>query len=118
MSTLVSCHGIAKILAHRTLFEGLGLHIHPKDRIGLIGANGSGKTSLLSMALRCQALFGTVTTRTGADASWSNRQRLASPVLRQRTVKKVASPARACSYGQQLGSSTWRQSIPFGSART
>ena len=49
MSTLVSCHGIAKILAHRTLFEGLGLHIHPKDRIGLIGANGSGKTSLLSI---------------------------------------------------------------------
>jgi ATP-binding cassette subfamily F protein uup len=49
MSTLVSCRGIAKILAHRTLFEGINLHIHPKDRIGLIGANGSGKTSLLSI---------------------------------------------------------------------
>jgi ATP-binding cassette subfamily F protein uup len=49
MDTLVSCRNIAKILAHRTLFAGLSLHIHPRDRIGLIGANGSGKTSLLSI---------------------------------------------------------------------
>ena len=55
MSTLISCHGIAKILAHRTLFEGLGLQIHPEDRIGLIGANGSGKTSLLRILAGAEA---------------------------------------------------------------
>ncbi|MDO4435918.1 MAG: ATP-binding cassette domain-containing protein [Cardiobacteriaceae bacterium] len=35
--------------AGRTLLQGVNLRIHPKQIIGLVGQNGSGKSSLLSM---------------------------------------------------------------------
>ena len=33
----------------RTLFEGLTWHVGPGDRIGIVGVNGAGKTSLLKL---------------------------------------------------------------------
>ncbi len=47
MSTLISCHDLARIYSGRTLFENLSLNINPQDRIGIIGSNGAGKSSLL-----------------------------------------------------------------------
>ncbi len=47
MSTLISCHDLTKSHGARTLFSGLTLNIAPDERLGIIGANGAGKSSLL-----------------------------------------------------------------------
>lgn len=40
---------LTKIYGEKTLFDHLSFLIHEKDRIGLIGINGTGKTSLLNI---------------------------------------------------------------------
>ena len=49
MATLLSARDLARTLPTRTLFEGVRLHIEEGDRIGLIGPNGGGKSTLLKM---------------------------------------------------------------------
>ena len=44
---MLTLQGVGRTVAGRSLFTGLTWTIHPKDRIGLVGPNGSGKTSLL-----------------------------------------------------------------------
>lgn len=41
--------GLTKTYGEKTLFDEISFLIHEKDRIGLIGVNGTGKTSLLSI---------------------------------------------------------------------
>ncbi|EPH94646.1 ABC transporter, ATP-binding protein [Enterococcus faecalis 13-SD-W-01] len=41
--------GLKKTYGEKTLFETISFMIHEKDRIGLIGTNGTGKTSLLNI---------------------------------------------------------------------
>lgn len=40
---------LTKTYGEKTLFDHLSFLIHEKDRIGLIGINGTGKTSLLNI---------------------------------------------------------------------
>ncbi|OTN90442.1 ABC transporter ATP-binding protein [Enterococcus sp. 7E2_DIV0204] len=40
---------LTKTYGEKTLFDHIFFHIHDKDRIGLIGTNGTGKTSLLNI---------------------------------------------------------------------
>lgn len=40
---------LTKTYGEKTLFDQISFHIHEKDRIGLIGTNGTGKTSLLNI---------------------------------------------------------------------
>ena len=47
MSVLVSAHELKKSFGARPLFEGLTFAIHEGERIGLIGPNGTGKSTLL-----------------------------------------------------------------------
>ena len=49
MSALLSCSAIRKSYGTRVLFENLSLSLSEGDRTGLIGPNGSGKTSLLEI---------------------------------------------------------------------
>jgi ATP-binding cassette subfamily F protein 3 len=46
---MLFAHDISKAYSERTLFSGLNLSMATGDRIALIGANGSGKTSLLDI---------------------------------------------------------------------
>lgn len=49
MSLLLNCQNISKSFGSRTLFEELNLSIFLNDRIGLIGPNGVGKSTLLKI---------------------------------------------------------------------
>lgn len=49
MTLLFSCQSVSKSYATRTLFKDLSLSISSNDRVGLIGPNGSGKTTFLKI---------------------------------------------------------------------
>jgi ATP-binding cassette subfamily F protein uup len=49
MPALLSCSAIRKSYGTRVLFENLSLTLSDGDRTGLIGPNGTGKTSLLEI---------------------------------------------------------------------
>ena len=49
MSLLLSCQDLAKSYASKHLFEGLSFGIEEGDRIGIIGNNGVGKSTLLKI---------------------------------------------------------------------
>ncbi len=55
MATLLTATGLARLLPSRTLFEGVSIHIEERDRIGLIGPNGGGKSTLLRMLAGLEA---------------------------------------------------------------
>ncbi|MCY7349355.1 MAG: ABC-F family ATP-binding cassette domain-containing protein [Cytophagaceae bacterium] len=46
---MLSINNLNFYFGSRPLYEGASLHIKPKDRIGLIGANGTGKSTLLRL---------------------------------------------------------------------
>jgi len=44
---VISINNLEYHIGGRAIFRDTGLHIHPRERIGLIGLNGTGKTTLL-----------------------------------------------------------------------
>lgn len=46
-SPLLTSQDLAVRIGITTLFEGLGLTLHPGDRLGIVGPNGAGKSTLL-----------------------------------------------------------------------
>ena len=46
---MISLVGAGKRFGPRELFDRIDWMITPKDRVGLVGANGTGKTTLLKM---------------------------------------------------------------------
>ena len=49
MLPLLSVHEISKAFGAQTLFESLSLVIAAREKIGLIGHNGTGKSTLLKI---------------------------------------------------------------------
>jgi ATP-binding cassette subfamily F protein 3 len=47
----VACSGLSKGFGTRTLITGLDLALKPGDRLGIVGANGTGKTTLVRVLL-------------------------------------------------------------------
>jgi len=43
--------GVSKHYEEKVLFENLALHVHYQDRIAIVGANGTGKSTLLNLLL-------------------------------------------------------------------
>jgi ATPase subunit of ABC transporter with duplicated ATPase domains len=46
---MISVSNLAKAFGQQTLFEGVSFQLNPGNRYGLVGANGSGKTTFLKM---------------------------------------------------------------------
>ncbi|MBM4362543.1 MAG: ABC-F family ATP-binding cassette domain-containing protein, partial [Deltaproteobacteria bacterium] len=46
---MINVSGLGKAFGGRTLFEGVSLQLSPGARYGLVGANGSGKTTFLEI---------------------------------------------------------------------
>jgi ATP-binding cassette, subfamily F, member 3 len=49
---MLSINSLSYLIGGRALFEDASLHIKPKDKIGLIGLNGKGKSTLLKLINR------------------------------------------------------------------
>ncbi|MBL7942387.1 MAG: ABC-F family ATP-binding cassette domain-containing protein [Flavobacteriales bacterium] len=52
---MVTIGNLSLYFGARTLFEGIGLFIGPRERIGLVGKNGAGKTTFLKILMGEQA---------------------------------------------------------------
>ena len=50
-TTMIFIKEVHLAFGHKKLFEGICETIGPRDRIALVGSNGSGKTSLLRMLM-------------------------------------------------------------------
>ncbi len=46
---MISVSNLAKAFGPQTLFEGVSFQLNPGNRYGLVGANGSGKSTFLKM---------------------------------------------------------------------
>lgn len=71
MTPLISCKNLEQTFSGKPLFEGLDLSIAEGDRVGLIGSNGNGKTTLLKCIAGLHEMDGgTVTRRKGLKLSY------------------------------------------------
>jgi len=53
---MIQLTGAGKRFGHKLLFDGADWQINPRDRIGLVGANGTGKTTMLRVLAGLETL--------------------------------------------------------------
>ena len=46
---MLSISNLSYFIGERVLFDSAQIHIKPKEKIGLVGLNGTGKTTLLKI---------------------------------------------------------------------
>src|SRR5436853_5460941 len=68
---MIQLSGAGKRYGHKLLFEDLNWLITPQDRIGVVGANGTGKSTLLKVLAGLETLdYGTLTIARGTTAGY------------------------------------------------
>ncbi|HYL78720.1 MAG TPA: ABC-F family ATP-binding cassette domain-containing protein [Bryobacteraceae bacterium] len=68
---MIQLSGAGKRFGQKLLFENLNWLITPKDRAGLVGANGTGKTTLLKILAGMESLdYGNLSVTRGISASY------------------------------------------------
>ncbi|HEX6805485.1 MAG TPA: ABC-F family ATP-binding cassette domain-containing protein [Terriglobales bacterium] len=81
---MIQLNSAGKRYGHKLLFEGADLLITPKDRVGLVGANGTGKSTLLKILAGLETLdYGNASVAKGISAGYLPQDGLA---LSGRTV--------------------------------
>src|SRR6266478_5478819 len=67
---MIQLSSAGKRYGHKVLFEGVDWLITPKDRIGLVGANGTGKSTLLKILGKLETLdYGSISIAKGISAA-------------------------------------------------
>src|SRR5215472_15497157 len=68
---MIQLSGAGKRYGHKLLFEDLNWLITAQDRVGLVGANGTGKSTLLKILAGTETLdYGTITVARGTTAGY------------------------------------------------
>ena len=68
---MIQLSSAGKRFGHKLLFEGADWMITPRDRVGLVGANGTGKSTLMKILAGIETLdYGSVSTAKGISAGY------------------------------------------------
>jgi ATP-binding cassette, subfamily F, member 3 len=68
---MIQLNSAGKRYGHKLLFEGADLLITPRDRVGLVGANGTGKSTLLKILAGLEVLdYGNVSLAKGISSGY------------------------------------------------
>src|SRR5438477_347736 len=68
---MIQLSGAGKRYGHKLLFQNVDWLITPQDRLGLVGANGTGKSTLMKILARLETLdYGKITTAKGISAGY------------------------------------------------
>src|SRR5438309_2319863 len=68
---MIQLSSAGKRYGHKLLFEGVDWLITPKDRIGIVGANGTGKSTLLKVLGGLESLdYGTISVAKGVSIGY------------------------------------------------
>src|SRR5450755_4644185 len=68
---MIQLSNAGKRFGHKLLFDEADWMITPRDRIGLVGANGTGKSTLMKILAGTETLdYGTISTAKGISAGY------------------------------------------------
>ena len=68
---MIQLSGAGKRFGHKLLFEDLDWLITPRERAGIVGANGTGKSTLLKVLAGIESLdYGSLTSTKGITAGY------------------------------------------------
>src|SRR6266849_9887476 len=68
---MIQLSSAGKRYGHKLLFEGVDWMLTPRDRIGLVGANGTGKSTLMKILAGLETLdYGSISTAKGISAGY------------------------------------------------
>src|SRR5215469_5184925 len=68
---MIQLNQAGKRYGDKLLFEGTDLLVTPRDRVGLVGANGTGKSTLLKILAGLETLdYGSLSTAKGISAGY------------------------------------------------
>jgi ABC transport system ATP-binding/permease protein len=96
---LVACEQVSKAMAGRTLFRGVDFALGPGARLGILGANGTGKTTLLRiLAGEMEPDSGEVRRAENLRIAYfdQNRDRLDSELTLRRTLAPESDTVLYC----------------------